>query len=168
MSSSHFIAHPGPAQHFFNLLVLWLHQHSKLQVLNGVLMSTEHLLHMNKAEFTTVLAGLRSVPLFRVKHVRAAPNHDNYILFPLTVSWGRDPSTWVRLWYICSAVPSRNRPHPPIKSVSPNKQIKKCNSEMLQMEVVTVSGVKPNKNNKQVKIHTSSHLKWCYVFNKFA
>lgn len=43
------IAHPGPAQHLFNLFVVWLHQHGKLQVLNGVLMSTEHLLQMNRA-----------------------------------------------------------------------------------------------------------------------
>lgn len=37
-------AHPGPAQHLFNLFILWLHQHGELQVLDGVLVSAEHLL----------------------------------------------------------------------------------------------------------------------------
>lgn len=45
----------------------------------------------------------------------------NLHFFPLTVSWGKQPSTLVRLWYICSAVPSRKRPHPPINNVSPAK-----------------------------------------------
>lgn len=49
-----YIAYPRPAQHLFNLLVVWLHQHCKLQVLDGVFMSTKHLLHMNKATFPSV------------------------------------------------------------------------------------------------------------------
>lgn len=49
LSSYCCIAHPGPAKHLFNLFILWLHQHGKLQILNGVLMSTEHLLQRNKA-----------------------------------------------------------------------------------------------------------------------
>lgn len=44
VSIFHSFAHPGPAQHLFNLFILWLHQHGELQVLDGVLMSAEHLL----------------------------------------------------------------------------------------------------------------------------
>lgn len=65
---------------------------------------------------------LSEVMIAVVNPVRAAHIHDKYHLFPLTVSCGREPSTWVRLWYICSAVPSRKRPHPPINNVSPNNQ----------------------------------------------
>lgn len=48
------VAHPGPAQHLLNLFILGLHQHGKLQVLNGVLVSTEHLLRTNRAWFNLV------------------------------------------------------------------------------------------------------------------
>lgn len=37
----------------------------------------------------------------------------------LTVSFGKAPRIWVRLVYICSAVPSKNFPQPPTNSVSP-------------------------------------------------
>lgn len=43
-SQFHSFAHPGPAQHLFNLFILRLHQHGELQVLDGVLVSAEHLL----------------------------------------------------------------------------------------------------------------------------
>lgn len=41
--------HPGPAQHLFNLFIFWLHQHGELQVLYGVLVSTENLLQVKTA-----------------------------------------------------------------------------------------------------------------------
>lgn len=40
----------------------------------------------------------------------------------LTVSSGNDPSTSHSALYICSGVPSKNFPQPPINSVSPGKQ----------------------------------------------
>lgn len=78
------------------------------------------------------------------------------LLFPLTVSWGREPSTWVRLWYICSAVPSRNRPHPPINKVSPNNQ-RKAQSRPCH----------PTQQGQwtmcwSTRIHISSHSTWSW------
>lgn len=89
----------------------------------------------------------------------------NVSLFPLTVSWGREPSTWVRLWYICSAVPSRNRPHPPINNVSPEKQ------NQGQAEAV-VSLRHPTQQEQRtmcwsMRTHISSHSEWRYYVYKW-
>ena len=204
-------AHPGPAQHLLNLFILRLHQHGELQVLNGVLVSTEHLLRMNRAQFNPVSShrntavgfeflghsGLCAIfcdarKIRREKESRAALNpfivrvlthcSDSVLhqlasevmsaavnpvratssvsLFPLTVSWGREPSTWVRLWYICSAVPSRNRPHPPMNSVSPEKGN--------QGQVEAVVSLRHATQQEQctmcwsTRTHISSHSEWRY------
>lgn len=46
--------------------------------------------------------------------------HINYIIF--TVSGGRRPRISNKALYICSAVPSKNLPHPATNSVSPVKE----------------------------------------------
>lgn len=43
--------------------------------------------------------------------------HMNYVIF--TVSGGRRPRISIKALYICSAVPSKNLPHPATNSVSP-------------------------------------------------
>lgn len=43
--------------------------------------------------------------------------HINHIIF--TVSGGRRPRISIKALYICSAVPSKNLPHPATNSVSP-------------------------------------------------
>lgn len=70
--------HPGPAQHFFNLFIFWLHQHGKLQVLYGILVSTKHLLQVKTTfnieniprSFWVCACGFTVVCFFMLKEIK--------------------------------------------------------------------------------------------------
>lgn len=93
----------GPSQLLLDDVVVRFHMSCEFQIADGVLMTAVDALKSKNI-------GARVTPFMLMLHI-------NHTIF--TVSGGRRPRISIKALYICSAVPSKNLPHPATNSVSP-------------------------------------------------